>query len=86
MPKFPFCMPFNKWFIAKEMVMLCNIMSWIMALSICLLEYVLWFDCLLLLKQSNYNEDGWVNIPGLAKIWEALPNWCYNEFKRPPDT
>ena len=60
----------NKWFTTKEMVMLCNIISWIAILGIRLPKYILQFNRLLLLKQSNYNKDkdSQVNMPGLAEI------------------
>ena len=88
MPKFPFYMLLNKQFTAKEMVILCNVISWIIIPGIYLLEYILQFNHLLLLKQSDYNKDknSWVNILSPAKIQEVLLGQCYNKFKGPPDT
>ena len=48
--------------------MLRNIINWIIIPAIRFPEYVLQFNRFLLLKQSNYNKDGWINILSPAKI------------------
>ena len=79
-------MPLDKQFAVKEIAIFYNIISQIAVLSICLLKYILQFNRFLLLKQSNYNKDGQVNILGLVKIQKVLLNQYYNKFKGLLDT